>query len=540
MMVPRGTRGLKLATAAFFTAFLLLGMAVFRDYGISWDEIPTRQFGIMYVTHKVPDLAALNAQRAAHGPAYERFGPLFEIILVRAETLMFHADVRTVFYMRHLGTFLIFFLGVVFFHRLCRERFGGWLALVGCLGLVLSPQLFSHAFYNVKDISFLTMFVASMVTLRGVVDRPRRRTMVYHVATTVVLLGARVLGVFAMLLTGAAVIARRPNVRSLLYLAGYGVLVALLLPLVWPVLWIDYIHIVRDAVIGTTTNPYYKSDLFRGQSISASHLPWDYVPTWIAITTPIVVLVLFVTGTGALLASLVKRPRDYVQGVRQDDLTVFAWFFLPVIGCVALKPIMYDAWRHLFFVYPALVYVALLGLDAIIARAVVYAGKARRTRVYAGVAGPLVLGIAPVVTFMVQNHPFEHVYFNRLAGADMKQVKQQYELDYWGLSYRKALEFIVRSDSSSHIRIFTTTYPGRVNVAMLPPADRARVELVASDTEADYVMTNYRFHPQDYGYTNEVYSVRVGNASIASVFRRPVPAVNAPSPVTVPVARPAQ
>ncbi len=537
-MADTASRRLRLATLAFFAAFLLLGLAVFRDYGISWDEIPTRQFGIMYVTHQVPDLKALNAQRAEKGPAYERFGPLFEIVLVRAESLMFRADVRTVFYMRHLATFLIFYLGVVFFHRLCRERFGGWLALVGCLGLVLSPQLFSHSFYNVKDISFLTMFVGTMLTLRGVVDRPERRTMVYHAANTVVLLGARVLGVFAMLLTGVTAIARRPSLRTLLYLIGYGIVVALLLPLVWPVLWIDYANIVRNAVLGTTTNPYFKTDLFRGQAISASHLPWDYVPTWIMITTPIAVLVLFLAGTVESLVSFAKRPWEYIRGDRQDDVTVLAWFFLPVVGCVVLKPIMYDAWRHLFFVYPALVYIALLGLEAIVAKAVVGAGEARRPTVYAAVAGILLVAIAPVATFMVQNHPFEHVYFNRLAGADMKQVKQRYELDYWGLSYRKALEYIVRSDTSSHIRIFTTTYPGRVNVAMLPRADRSRVDLVASDADADYVMTNYRFHPQDYGYTNEVYSVRVGNASIASVFRRPVPAVSAPpSPALAPAER---
>ena len=525
---PRSRR-LTIATYAFFTAYLLLGLAVFRDYGISWDEIPTRQFGIMNVTHQVPDIAALDAQRAEKGPAYERFGPLFEIILVRAETFMFHADVRTVFYMRHLATFLLFFLGVVFFHRLCGERFGGWLALVGCLGLVLSPQLFSHSFYNVKDVAFLTMFVGTMLTLRSVIDAPDRSRMIYHVTNTVILLGTRVLGVFAMLLTGAAAFAKRPSLRTLLYLLGYGLVVALLLPLVWPVLWIDYVNIVRDAVLGTTTNPYYKSDLFRGQQLSASHLPWDYVPTWIMITTPIPILLLFVAGSGVSLAGLARRPMEYLRGARQDDLVVLAWFFMPVVGCMVLRPIMYDAWRHLFFVYPALVYIALLGLEAIMERAVRQAGEPRRGTMYATAAALLVLSIAPAAIFMIRNHPFEHVYFNRLAGADMKAVKQRYELDYWGLSYRKLLEYIVRTDSSSHIRIFTTTYPGRVNVAMLPRADRNRVDLVASDADADYVITNYRFHPQDYGYTNEVYSVRVGNASIASVFRRPVPGMNIPA-----------
>lgn len=538
MTLAAPSRTLRLATVAFFGAYMLLGLAVFRDYGISWDEIPTREFGIMYVTHQVPDVLALNALRAAKGPAYERFGPLFEIILVRAESLMFRTDVRTVFYMRHLLTFLTFYLGVVFFHRLCRDRFGGGLALVACLGLVLSPQLFSHSFYNVKDISFLTMFVGTMLTLRGVVDRPERRTMVYHVANTVVLLGTRVLGVFAMLLTGVAAIARRPDRRTLLYLVGYGVLVALLLPFVWPVLWIDYVNIVRDAVLGTTTNPYFKTDLFRGQSISASHLPWDYVPTWIMITTPIPVLLLFLAGTMASIGSFARRPLDYVRGHRQDDLTVFAWFLLPVVGCMVLRPIMYDAWRHLFFVYPALIYIAVIGVEAIVARSVAAAGERRRTAAPWAVAGVLCLALAPVVQFMVRNHPFEHVYFNRLAGSDMKEVKQRFELDYWGLSYRQALEYIVRTDPSPHLRVYTTTYPGRVNVVMLPPVDRLRVDFVASDADADYVMTTYRFHPQDYGYTNEVYSVRVDNASIASVFRRPVPVVGVPaSPAPVPGTR---
>ena len=528
MIAPKSSRRLRVATYAFFVAYLLLGLAVFRDYGISWDEIPTRQFGIMYVTHRVPDLAALNAHRAEFGPVYERFGPLFEIILVRAEMFMFHADIRTVFYMRHLANFLLFFLGVVFFHRLCRDRFGGWLALAGCLGLVLSPQLFSHSFYNVKDIAFLTMFVGSMVTLRHVLERPARTTMVYHVVNTVVLLGARVLGVFAMLLTGVVALAKSPSLRTLLYLLGYGLVVALLLPLVWPVLWIDYVHIVRDAVLGTTTNPYYHDDLFRGQMISALHLPWDYLPTWIMITTPIPILLLFLAGSATSLVAMAKRPMEYIRGARQDDLTVLAWFFLPVVGCMVLRPIMYDSWRHLFFIYPALVYIAVLGVEAIVVRAVEVAGEPRRQSVYAAVAAVLLLSVTPVATFMIRNHPFEHVYFNRLAGADMKTVKQRYELDYWGLSYRKLLEYIVRTDTSSHIRIFTTTYPGRVNVAMLPRADRNRVDLVASDADADYVVTTYRFHPQDYAYTNEVYSVRVGNASIASVFKRPVPVMTTP------------
>jgi hypothetical protein len=57
-----------------------------------------------------------------------------------------------------------------------------------------------------------------------------------------------------------------------------------------------------------------------------------------------------------------------------------------------------------------------------------------------------------------------------------------------------------------------------VNVAMLPPRDRERIDLVFSPDDADYVTSTYRNHPQDYPGAKEVYSVKVGNASIATVF----------------------
>ena len=205
-----------------------------------------------------------------------------------------------------------------------------------------------------------------------------------------------------------------------------------------------------------------------------------------------------------------------------------------MLGTVVLRPIMYDGWRHLFFVYPALVYIAAIGMEAVATFAIASAGEARRQTTVALLTAGLLLCLAPVVSFMVRHHPFEHVYFNRFAGRDMKEVKQRFELDYWGLSYRPLLEYIVRTNPSPHIRIFTTTYPGRLNVAMLPRRDRARVDLVYSEEEAEYVMTSYRYHPRDYPYPPEVFGVHVGNTSIGSVFRLSRPPLITPGPVQPP------
>ena len=133
--------------------------------------------------------------------------------------------------------------------------------------------------------------------------------------------------------------------------------------------------------------------------------------------------------------------------------------------------------------------------------------------------GALLLGLSPAVAFMVMNHPLEHLYFNRLAGADMATVKRRFELDYWGTSYRQTLEYIARTDTAHLIRVRAANFPGMVNSLMLEDKDRTRFQFTGSDSTADYFVTNYRYHPEAYSYPDEVFQVRVGNASAASVFR---------------------
>jgi hypothetical protein len=507
------------AAIAFLAAFLVTGLAIYKDYGISWDEIPTREFGIMNVERMVPDLRTLDSLRAVKGPAYERFGPLFEILLVRAEKLAAPPDGRSSFHLRHLLTFLTFFAGVVLFHLFCLRRFAPGIALCATVSLVATPALFSHAFYNTKDISFLSGFVAAMFTLDAVLRTPTTRAVVVHTLTTAVLMGTRVLGLFAMMLTAAAAVARRPSRRTLLELAGYGAGVLVLLPVVWPVLRVDPLGILVGAIVGSASNPYTKTDLFRGMQIPASDLPWDYIPTWIVITTPWVITALFLVGCARLAVAAARRPGDFLMGERQTDTIVLCWFFAPVLGTVVLRPVMYDAWRHLFFVYPALVYLAAVGMEGVMSWLVRRFGDARRRTLGAVAAAGFLLGLAPAVVFMIANHPYEHLYFNRLAGRDMAEIKQRFELDYWGLSYRELLEQVVRHDRSPVIRVHVANYPGIVNSVMLDAADQARLRYVQSPGEADYFITNYRFHPEPYPYRDEVFAVRVGNASVASVFR---------------------
>lgn len=101
----------------------------------------------------------------------------------------------------------------------------------------------------------------------------------------------------------------------------------------------------------------------------------------------------------------------------------------------------------------------------------------------------------------------------------MERVKQNFELDYWGLSYRKALEHIIDIDKSKSIPIFVANNPGNSNSLMLDKNDRDRL-LYLADNEQDkakYFLSNYRWHPFEYNRGKEIYNIRVGNAKIMIV-----------------------
>ena len=157
----------KLFTSLFFIIFFFIGVVSFRDYGLSWDEPIQREIGKMNARYAFKQEPWLLTYKDKY------YGPIFEVFLVGLEDV-FHltANSNSVYFMRHLVNFLLFYLGVIFFYRLTQDRFKNWkISLLGCLFLILSPRIFAHSFYNSKDIPFLAMFIISIYTLIKYLDK---------------------------------------------------------------------------------------------------------------------------------------------------------------------------------------------------------------------------------------------------------------------------------------------------------------------------------------------------------------------------------
>jgi hypothetical protein len=201
---------------------------------------------------------------------------------------------------------------------------------------------------------------------------------------------------------------------------------------------------------------------------------------------------------------------------RRDELLVLGAFLGPILTVIILRSVLYDGWRQLFFVYPAFLLLMLTGLQTVYAWLNTHLPQ-RLVAVL--VTASLLIGMLPVAGWMLANHPYQNLYFNLLAGPDMQTAQQRFMLDYWGLAYRQGLEALLAQDKSAQVNIYMQTEAGERTIAILPPAQAARVHVVHKLADADYFIGNYYMLTEPYPFKHEIFSVSVGNARILSVFR---------------------
>jgi len=500
----------------FFIIYFVVGVYCFDDYGISWDEPFQRDNAVITANYVLKDDPFLFSFRNRY------YGTFFEMILFTAEIAILGAtdNLRQVYLLRHFLTFLCFFIGVYFFYRLCNDIFHDWKwALVACFFLVVSPRIFSHSFYNSKDIPFLSFFIIAFYFFNHFISDPRVKTALLGSLTSAFAIDVRITGVllpfFVMICLPFFYNRNKKDPKShlfvifLLYFSGTLVFSILF----WPFLWKEPLKHLYETFTLMSRYPWTGTTLYVGEFLKASEIPWHYSPVWIIITTPPAYIFFFAVGVISFMTSVFKKA-PYFSEMQRILGFVLLWLFLPILAVITLGASLYDAWRQLFFVYPAFIIFSTFGLFKTIA--LIVSKYCRHALV---VIIPTLVSILPVLYFMVKHHPHQHVYFNFMAGPSMDVVKQRFELDYWGLSYRKALEYILDNDPRPKVKIFPANIPGYFNSLILPRKDRKRLAYVGAVSRADYFLTNYRWHPGDYDYPDECYSIQIGNAKIQSVFR---------------------
>lgn len=443
--------------------------------GIVWDEEADALYGdhvLAWFTSGFTDEAALT-----NGDLH-LYGALFEL---PAQWLVANANFPWgPFETRHMLSALIAALGVLAAGKAAARIAGRRAGFLSGLLLALTPCWTGHGLFNAKDIPFATAtaFVAYACVRIALRPTPLRWSdALIAGASAGCALGIRAGGMFVLwypVLTSAARFAldakqlyanggRRALARAALHvlsrLAAAFVLAWVLMIGTWPWALISPIAHPLEAAEVAKRFVWNGSTLFEGAPTPAAHVPPHYLFRWFSITLPELYAFAVISALIAGAAMIMARKR-----ARLDLPHALAIAFLvaaataPLLGFLIVRPVIYDAQRHFLFILPPLAASAGLALD--------WAWREVSLPYGLRAAGACSLAVlcGMVVFDMGRLHPFEYLYFNRLAGG-LPAAVGRYETDYWGASYREGIEWVAK-----HVR----RRSGRLRVAACDATPRTR------------------------------------------------------------------
>lgn len=492
------------------TLACIVSLFIFKGYGISWDEDTQRETGKLTYEYIFN-----NSEELLKWPDKD-YGVAFELPLYMIEKSLDLEDTRDIYLSRHLATHLFYLIGAFFCFLLIDLLYKNkWLATIGFLLIILNPRIYAHSFFNTKDIPFMSMFIICLYLNARAFQTKKIKHFILLGISYGLLINLRLMGVLLPFLTTVLLVLdyyKEKNKTNIKLWAILALTSFITLYISWPYLWNSPFENFYTAFRNMSKFRWEGHVLFNGDFTKSRLIGWKYIPIWFGITTPIFYLISGFFGAILLVYHFIKKPLKHLSSdLHQNNLVFLACFLGPVLVVIALRSVLYDGWRQLYFIYPSFVLLCVYGLHHLIKN-----GYKKVVLIFSFV----VLVFAS--KFMIENHPLQHIYFNQLVDTKTpEQLRLQFELDYWGTSYKQAYDYILENDKSQSISVKVENIPGTLNRMILPIEDRQRINLVETIDDADYFITNYRGHYQDYDDLEDKkwHSIKVENNSVNSIYK---------------------
>ncbi|MBX2815452.1 MAG: tetratricopeptide repeat protein [Saprospiraceae bacterium] len=364
----------------------------------------------------------------------------FDVVMSWLEKVVKPKDA---FKMRHRFNALVGWIGIFFAGLLMGRMFGWQFGILAMLLLFCSPRYLGHCFNNHRDIPVATAYMVALyfftryfkefrsvqwTTLLGMVMAIAFAFSI-RLASGVLLIG--VLGVLTAIHLVRSQLSKglygpvQGIIWHLKYLVPAAIASFALGILLWPFGLEAPIKNSLEVFNASSNLGVSLRQIFDGEVIMSNQIPLHYLPKYILISTPLLILI------GLLLA-----PLFVIKSKRKEPFVIFliAFAFLfPLIYSVLQVKNDYGGWRHFLFIYPPMALLATLGLGML--------GRLLPGKFRWAFFPLLLIGLFHPIRYTIANHPYQYTYYNEAIGG-INGAHGAFETDYSLMSLQEGIRWI--------------------------------------------------------------------------------------------------
>ena len=205
----------------------------------------------------------------------------------------------------------------------------------------------------------------------------------------------------------------------------------------------------------------------------------------------------------------------------KKDLFILFNLTIILFYLILFKTVLYNGWRHIYFLNVFIIYFSTLGLYNI----GLYLNSKFKTNLHYFIT---IIFLVSVAFKMISYHPFQSLYFNNY----LKNIThEKFEIDYWGLSGKKFLNDLIESNKDkASIFVGVASYlPLERSAYLLENKERKIINIVGQNySEADYIYTNFIYEEgkyKDFKYKipenfTLIYDFKIDGFKIYEVYKK--------------------
>lgn len=359
-------------------------------------------------------------------------------------------SIENEFLTRHYMGAFFFWLVLLFVGLLAFQLSNSfWVSAVSVVSVLLMPRVFGQAFGNLKDIPFTAGYLAGIymiVRFLKELPKPGWRTSVLLGLAIAFTSSVRIGGLILFAYLGLAIVTfliLKPFLLKhivstklcLVRLLGQGMVILIIGYFVgllfWPFALRDVFHHPLESL---QVMEHYKvsiRQIFEGEFLWSTQLPWYYLPKWLLISTPEFLFFGFAVFLAIFFMTIKKQDNKQLF----FELFVLFTLFFPIVYVISIGANLYSGVRQMIFVLPLIVVLSSFGMVRLFQSEI-----KKKVKIVAGLFffGLMILPAKQ----QFSTFPANYIYFNSASGGN-KKAWSNYEYDYYFHGIKKSSEYLI-------------------------------------------------------------------------------------------------